>query len=452
MDLSAPTAVIQRPPPYVVSRTIVAVRARSLGQHGTRRFMPFKSGPILPAPDGRDPVWTTRGSPAYRRINAALFLAGLATFSLLYCVQPLLPILAAAFRIDAARSSFAVSLGTGFLALSILVAGNLSDRFGRKTVMAASLFAAAFLNLAGAFAPTWPLLLVGRALEGVALGGAPAIAMAYLAEEIHPGGLGFAMGLYVGGTAVGGMAGRIVAGFSAEHFGWRGALATVGVLGLVAATGFVLLLPASRNFTPNVRTGWMAHGATLARHFVRPGLPWLFVSGALLMGSFVTLYNYAGFRLQAAPYGLNQAQSGAVFSLYATGTLASAAAGAMADRFGRAPVLALCVGLLALGVAVTLAAPLAAVVAGIALFTLGFFGGHAVASGWVGRLAGASKGQAASLYLLFYYLGSSLLGSVGGTFWERGAWPAVAGFIGALLAAQAVVTFWLWRTERRHAA
>ena len=409
-------------------------------------------GPTLPAPDGRDPVWTSRGSAAYRRINAALFLAGLATFSLLYCVQPLLPILSAAFGIDAARSSLAVSLGTGCLALSILVAGNLSDRFGRKAVMAVSLSAAAVLNLAEAFAPTWPLLLVGRALEGVALGGAPAVAMAFLAEEIHPGGLGFAMGLYVGGTAVGGMAGRIVAGLAAEQFGWRGALATVGVLGLAAAAGFVLLLPASRNFRPKARTGFAAHGATLVRHFARPGLPWLFVSGALLMGSFVTLYNYAGFRLQAPPYGLNQAQSGAVFSLYATGTLASAAAGAAADRFGRAPVLALCVALLAAGIAVTLAAPLAAVVAGIALFTLGFFGGHAVASGWVGRLAGASKGQAASLYLLFYYLGSSLLGLLGGMFWERGAWPAVAGFIGALLVLQALVTLRLWRTERRRVA
>ncbi len=408
--------------------------------------------PRPPAPGGRDPVWTSRGSTAYRRINAALFLAGLATFSLLYCVQPLLPVLSAAFRIDAARSSLAVSLGTGFLALSILVAGNLSDRFGRKAVMAVSLSAAAVLNLAEAFAPSWPLLLLGRALEGVALGGAPAVAMAFLAEEIHPGGLGLAMGLYVGGTAVGGMTGRIVAGLAAEQFGWRGALATVGVLGLAEAAGFALLLPASRNFVPKPRAGVAAHGVLLARHFVRPGLPWLFVSGALLMGSFVTLYNYAGFRLQAPPYGLNQAQSGAVFSLYATGTLASAAAGGAADRFGRAPVLALCVVLLATGVAVTLMAPLPAVVAGIALFTLGFFGGHAVASGWVGRLAGASKGQAASLYLLFYYLGSSLLGSVGGAFWERGAWPAVAGFIGALLFLQGLVALRLWRIEWRHAA
>ncbi len=397
-----------------------------------------------------DPLWTQRGTPAYRRINIALFVAGLAIFSLLYCVQPLLPTFASQYGIGAAQSSLAVSLSTGFLAISILLAGSLSDQWGRKNVMTASLFAAATLNVAIAFTPNWSLLLVGRALEGLALGGAPAIAMAYLAEEIHPGGLGLAMGLYVGGTAIGGMAGRIVTGLVAEHFGWRAAIGTIGVLGLAAAAGFAILLPRSRNFVSKPRAGLLLQGSALLGHFGRPGLPWLFASGALLMGGFVTLYNYAGFRLEAPPYDLDQAQSGAVFSLYAMGTLASAAAGALADRLGRAPVLAACLALLAVGIAVTLAAPLAAVILGIGLFTLGFFGGHAVASGWVGRLAGASKGQAASLYLLSYYLGSSLLGSIGGLFWTTGGWPAVVGYIAVLLAAQAFVTARLWRTEAPH--
>ncbi len=399
----------------------------------------------MPEPAALEPSWTRRGTPAYRRINAALFLAGLATFSLLYCVQPLLPVLADAFGVEAAQSSLAVSLATGFLAVSILAAGGVSDRIGRRPVMAASLVGAAALNLLVAFAPSWPVLLLGRALEGAALGGAPAVAMAYLAEEIHPRGLGLAMGLYVGGTAIGGMTGRIVAGLVAGPFGWRAALGAVGLLGLLAAAGFALLLPASRNFAPGPRLALGAHGAALARHFGRPGLPLLFASGALVMGSFVTLYNYVGFRLQAPPYGLNQAELGAIFTLYATGTLASAAAGAAVDRVGRAPVLAAAVALLAAGVLVTLLKPLAAVIAGIALFTLGFFAGHAVASGWVGRLAGASKGQAASLYLLSYYLGSSLLGSLGGLFWTGGGWPAVAGYIGVLLAVEAAVTVGLWR-------
>ena len=58
-------------------------------------------------------TWVESGSPAYRRISLALFLAGFATFSLLYCVQPVLPELAQAFGLGAANSSFALSVSTG---------------------------------------------------------------------------------------------------------------------------------------------------------------------------------------------------------------------------------------------------------------------------------------------------------------------------------------------------
>src|SRR4051812_23752974 len=78
------------------------------------------------------PMRAARGSPAYRRIAAALFLSGFATFSMLYCVQPLLPIFAAEFDLSAAESSLAVSFSTGFLAVAILCAGALSESLGRK--------------------------------------------------------------------------------------------------------------------------------------------------------------------------------------------------------------------------------------------------------------------------------------------------------------------------------
>jgi YNFM family putative membrane transporter len=145
-------------------------------------------------------------SAAYLRIALALFLAGFATFSL-YCVQPLLPAFVREFHVGAASSSLSLSLSTGMLAVSILCAGALSGRVGRRGPMFASMTLAALFNLLAAVAPSWHLLLAWRALEGFALGGVPAVAMAYLAEEIAPEGLGLSMGLYVGGTAFGGMIG-----------------------------------------------------------------------------------------------------------------------------------------------------------------------------------------------------------------------------------------------------
>ncbi len=170
---------------------------------------------VRPAPSSTSPDYNRVGSGRFLRASLALFLAGFSTFSLLYCPQPLLPTLARVFSIDAPASSLSISFSTAALALSIVAAASLSDRLGRKSVMMVSLLAASGLNIVAAFAPSWPVFLLLRALEGVALGGVPAVAMTYLAEETDPGSLGLAMGIYVGATAVGGMGGRVITGLVA---------------------------------------------------------------------------------------------------------------------------------------------------------------------------------------------------------------------------------------------
>ena len=384
--------------------------------------------------------WVEAGSPAYRRISLALFLAGFATFSLLYCVQPVLPAFTREFGLGAAGSSLALSVSTVSLAVAIFVAGALSEGRDKRRLMFVSMALAALCNLAAALAPSWGLLLVARALEGVLLGGVPAVAMAYLSDEIHPRGLGFSMGLYVGGTAFGGMAGRVGMSALADVWGWRVAMGTISVLGLLSAVGFVWLLPRAARAASVARavrsqSAGLAHHITVWRtHLRTPGLPGLFLSGFALMGVFVSLFNYVGFRLAEPPYGLSQTEVGLIFCVYLFGIAASPAAGALADRWGRGPVLVGGVVLMASGVVLTLAEPLVAVIAGIAVLTFGFFVAHAVASGWVGRLALASKGHASALYLLAYYLGSSVLGSTGGWFWEHGRWAALVAFSLLILA------------------
>lgn len=380
------------------------------------------------------PHWIARGTQAYRHMNAAFFFAGFAIFSLLYCVQPLLPAFAQEFHVSPAASSLALSLSTALLALSIVVAAALSERLGRRGLMFASISIAALLNMAAAVAPNWTVMLILRAFEGIALGGAPAVAMAYLAEEIHPSGLGFAMGLYVGGTAFGGMSGRLFTGVLADLFSWRIALAAIGAAGLAAALGFILLLPPSRNFRHQAQFDLSFHLGAFARHSMTPALRLLFGIGFLAMGSFVCIYNYAGFRLMAPPFDLNQQQLGLIFTVYLFGMVASWSAGGLADRIGRGLVLMAGVVITAAGVFLTLWSDLAVTIVGISLLTVGFFATHAVASGFVGRLAREAKGHAASLYLLTYYIGSSIMGSAGGWFFAEGGWASVAGFTLAALA------------------
>ncbi|MGU7801532.1 MFS transporter, partial [Escherichia coli] len=75
-----------------------------------------------PASDVRDKVasqpnqFIKRGTPAFIRVTLALFSAGLATFALLYCVQPILPVLSGEFGVSPASSSISLSISTAMLA------------------------------------------------------------------------------------------------------------------------------------------------------------------------------------------------------------------------------------------------------------------------------------------------------------------------------------------------
>jgi YNFM family putative membrane transporter len=380
------------------------------------------------------PHWVSRGTGAYRRISVAFFLAGFASLSLLYCVQPLLPALARQFAVGPAESSFALSFSTGFLAVAVLFAAMVSEGLGRRGLMFGAMAGAAALNVAAALAPHWHMLLAVRALEGFVLGGVPAVAMAYLSEEIDPRGLGFSMGLFVAGSGFGGMIGRVGTGFIAEFYSWRVALAAIGIAGFAAATAFFLLLPPSRNFVRRPGFSPRHHARAWKGHLRGPGLPLLFAIGFLAMGAFVAVYNYIGFRLMAPPYDLSQSELGSIFLIYLFGIVASSVAGALVDRIGRRLVLPVGLAVTAAGAALTLFHDLTAVIVGVVVLTIGFFIAHSVASGWVGRLAVGAKGHASSLYILAFYLGSSIAGSLGGWFWAEGGWPALVAFTLVLLA------------------
>jgi len=381
---------------------------------------------------GREDTWIRLGTSEYRRAGWALFLAGFASFSLIYCVQPLLPDLARTFGVSPAESSLALSLTTGLLAVAIFMASAFSQALGRRGLMFVSMTCGAALNIAAALMPSWHGLLMARALEGLVLGGVPAVAMAYLAEEIDPAHLGRAMGLYVGGTAFGGMTGRVGVGMLTEYTSWQHAILVLGVLCLAAALGFLVLLPRSRNFVPRPGINLGYHGRAWKKHLTNPGLMRLFALAFVLTSIFVTLFNYATFRLSIEPFNLSPTMISLIFLTYCFGIVSSSVAGGLGDRFGRRALLVAGFLMILAGIGATLADSLVGVIGGITLLTSGFFISHSVASGSVGPLAGTTKGHAASLYLLFYYAGSSIVGSMGGWVWEHGGWTAICCLTGGL--------------------
>jgi YNFM family putative membrane transporter len=374
-----------------------------------------------------------RGSPAFRRVNRAMFAAGFATFALVYCVQPLMPEFARTFGVSAATSSLSLSVTTAVLAVALLVVGALSDAWGRRAIMTLSLLASALLTLVTAIVPSWHALLLLRGLEGLTFAGVPALALAYLSEEVQPESVGLAIGLYIGGSALGGMSGRLLTGTLTDLFSWRAAVSAIGAIGVVAAVVFARSLPPSVHFTPR-RVPIHSLLDAYALHLRDRHLVALFGEAFLLMGGFVAAYNYLGFRLGAPPYALSHSVLGAVFLVYLVGIGSSAWIGHLAGTLGRGPTFRGSVALMLGGVLLTLAPPLWLVVSGLIVMTFGFFGAHSVASSWVGLRARQSRAHASSLYLFAYYTGASVAGWAGGIFWNHWHWAGVAGFVGVLLA------------------
>ncbi len=382
------------------------------------------SAPALHAP----------GTPGFRRLNAAMGLAGLAAFGLLYAAQPVLPQIGHDLGAGPSAASLAVSASTGALALAVLPAAALAVRVGRVRVMRVGLVLSVLLTAAVALAPDLTTLVLLRGLSGVTLAAVVGVAMGHVGAEVDPGGLGSAMGLYVAGNSLGGVGGRLVTSGVSDGTSWRWGVAALALAAGVCTALFWRLVP------PPVAPGGDRGGAddptpAAAGLLRRPALWALVLVPFTLMGGFVAVYNYLGYRLSQAPFDLPPALLGLVFLAYLAGTVASAAAGRLVDRVGRPPVLLVSTLVMAAGLALTLPDRLWLVVLGLVVLTAGFFAAHATASGWAPVVARPHGTRGSALYVAAYYAGSSVFGLAVGEAWSGHGWGGVVLAVGALTAA-----------------
>ncbi|HJV46662.1 MAG TPA: MFS transporter [Bacillota bacterium] len=373
-----------------------------------------------------------QGTAAFHKSNVAFFAAGFNTFAILYSTQPLLPEYTKEFHISPTVASLSLSLTTISLAFSMLFFGSLSEVWGRKPIMMISMLAASILSILTAFSTTYEALLVFRVIQGFALGGLPSIAMAYLGEEMEPGSLGIAMGLYISGNSLGAVSGRIISGMLTDLFNWHIALGTISLISILASFIFFANLPKSQNFHPrSPQIGKLL--LSLVSHLKDPVLLTLYAIGFLILGSNVALFNYVGYVLTAPPYSLSQTLVGWIFIVYLVGMFSSVWVAKMAGKYGKQKVLTLSLFITLTGVCLTLDSNLWLKIVGLPIMTFGFFGSHSIASGWVGYRALHDKAQASSLYLFFYYAGSSIGGTTAGVFWSAFGWKGVIGMIAGFL-------------------
>jgi len=372
------------------------------------------------------------GTREYKRARIALFIAGLVPFISIYTTQPTMPLFAEEFNISAPVASLSLSMTTGLLAITLLAAGTISDYIGMKKIMVLSMILTSILGVLSTLSPNFYTLLLFRTLLGVFVAGVPSIAMAFIGRTFNPLHTSMIMGFYIAGSSIGGMSGRIVTGLLTDFFNWRIAIAAIGVLTLLLSLIFMYTLPTTQ--TPKTKKlSWGAIYGAYKMHVTNRKLLPLFILGFLLMGSFVSIYNYIGFLLTHPPYHLSQTIIGFIFIVYLCGTFSSIYMGKKASVYGETFILKISFGITIAGTLLTLFPSVIFKIVGLSIFTFGFFASHSIVSALVTERAAENKAQASSLYLLFYYLGSSFVGSIGGYFWESFHWVGVIGFNLSLL-------------------
>ncbi len=366
------------------------------------------------------PIWLATTAPGRSHIWA-VGLAGFCSFLDVYVTQPILPHLANIFFASPAAAGLTISAVTLAMAISAPLIGVLADRIGRKRLIVAALLLLAAPTWLAAGAPNLAALVHWRFAQGLLVPGAFVVTIAYVTEEWsdrHTAA--FAMGIYVAGTVLGGVSGRVIAAMVTDVAGWRTAFSVLAGLTLLCALAVWRMLPPAQRFLRQDDLGAAARAA--AGHAVNPRLLATFAIGFNLLFMLVAMFSYVSFHLAAAPFRLGPTALGLVYLAYLPSLAVIPSAGAWTGRTGHRRALRLALLAVGAGAALTLLPDLPAVMAGLAISSGGLFIAQTAATSYLGVEAVTARSSAAGLYASVYYVGGSLGGVLPGLLWRRFHW------------------------------
>jgi YNFM family putative membrane transporter len=366
-----------------------------------------------------------------RRETWALQAGTVAAYAAMYVTQPLLPDLSREFGAPPARAALTVSAVVLAIAAASFVAGPLSDVLGRRRVMASATGLLAAATLLCAFAPTLGALTALRAAQGLFVPGMTAVSVAYAGDRYPPAALRRVVGGLIAASVVGGLVGRVGAGWIAAQAGWRAPFVVFAVLTAAAALFMARALAPVR---PASRAPLGAAFRGMLGHLRDPRLAGAYLVGASLFFGWIGIFTYLPYRLAAPPYGLGTGLVSSVYLVYAAGVVASPLAARLSGRIAPTRLIGAGLAVEAIGMGLALARPLPLVVLGLVVLVLGTFTAQAVAPAFVNETARGAKGGASALYLASYYVGGTLGSIVPGLAWEARGWGGVVAACAAAVA------------------
>ncbi|HET8557959.1 MAG TPA: MFS transporter [Gaiellaceae bacterium] len=361
---------------------------------------------------------------------AGFLLGAAGMFAVTYSTQAILPQLGRAFHVSPSQAGLTISVVVFALAGGAWLWGPLSDQVGRKRsiVLASSLLVVP--TVGAALAPSFLVLLVFRALQGLCMPGLLTAGVPYITEVFAPRIGGRAMGNYVTALIAGGLIGRIVPALISSALGWRWGIGLLALLPLAAA---VVMTRTLVDLPPLTVEGGRRSG--LRRQLRNRRLLRTTAAGAAYYFTFVGTFSYVVFRLERPPFSFGPAAGSAVFALWLLGAFGPAF-GVLADRIGWRRLAFVAFAVAAVGLAVSLPAQLPTLVLGLALVTVANWAGVTAAQIGVAAASDVDRGTASALYFSLYYLTGAVGGYVPGIAWEHWGWTGVVttGWIALALA------------------
>lgn len=360
------------------------------------------------------PEKADKKSKRFRYIKLCIFLSGLSVFAQLYLFQPLLPMVAEHFHTTVGDSSLLVSSATIGMALGLFFFAFKADSYSRKKLMIFSLLSSAVLTIVSSQVQSLPLLITIGVIKGFVISGVSSVALA--------------ISMYLSGNTIGGMSGRILATIIAGELGWRNAVLIIGIGSLLLGLLFWKFFPDSKFFNPQ-KTDYSLKIKQMRRFLTDSYMLRLYFIAALLLGSFVSVYNYLTFRLESAPFSLNHFLIAFIFLMYTFGVFGTMITSRLSKKTDRKNILKGSILFMIAGILFLLSENIYIVIFGFGLFTLSFFAAHTMASQMTALRAKEGKSSATSIYWLFYYFGSSILGSGTGYILHATSWKFFISFL-----------------------
>ncbi|WP_205407187.1 MFS transporter [Sporosarcina sp. PTS2304] len=363
----------------------------------------------------------------YWRIVLGLGLASMLIFASMYAIQPLLPILTTEFNVSVSTASLAMSINTIGLIIGLVILGFYSDRIGRSIFVKTSILLTALLFIPMFLTQSFLMILFLRFLQGFAMAGVLAAALAYINEEIHERVVSVATALYISFNGTGGMLGRFVTGYLAERWSWELSLQLLTLCGVGVFLLLLLALPKSRHFQPSresVRKDMEGFGF----HLKNPNLLIVFGLGIVMQLSFTGMWTFLPFHLTVSPFDLTLDEVSYIYFAYAFGIIGAPLAGSLAAKYSMKTIRLTGVFFLAVGCLLTIPMKLPFVVIGYCIICLGFFSAHSLTAASVSKEATHHKGSASSLYLVSYYVGMAAGSTLTTPLWQYAGWMGLAVF------------------------